>query len=270
MEWCGFFLEMAMKINVSLASWPMARHEDALQSALSGVSDPMFGPLAVEHIQLVPQNRGVLTAEFVARLREMAPGARFRLHANVRVLPQHRFADLTNAHLHWDYFLSLAQVHRATGATVYSAHSGLKTEGSWQDTMKNVYRLQDLLGCPVAVEGQYPTLKPMHLSTWQEYAALLEADLYYVVDLSHLHIVATQTRRVELNLTRELLANPRCLEVHLSDNDGRGDWHALCGRHVWWMEALSATHPEAVIFSEGNQRRPERVLGKGADLVSAE
>lgn len=260
-----------MQVNVSLAAWPMARHADALMSALEGVSDPVFGPLGVDHIQLVPQNRGVLTEEAVAQLREMAPRSQLRLHANVRVLPEHRFADLTNAHQHWDYFLRLSAVHRATGASVYSAHSGLKSEGTWEQTVANVKLLQDLLGCPVAIEGQYPSAKAMHLSSWQEYASLLHSDLYYVIDLSHLHIVATKSRRMELGLTRELLASPRCLEVHVSDNDGRGDWHALCARHVWWMDLLNAIHPDAVVFSEGNQRRLDRVLTQkkeSADVVA--
>ena len=258
-----------MKVNVSLASWPMMRHEDALQSALEGVSDPVFGALAIDHVQLVPQNRGVLTSEHVASLRTRAPQTQFRLHANVRVLPEQRFADLTNAHMHWDYFTQLAVVHRATAAGVYSAHSGLKAEGSWQDTVNNVQRLEDLLGCPVAIEGQYPSTKPMHLSTWAEYEALLHSDLHYALDLSHLHIVATKSRRVELSLTRELLANPRCLEVHLSDNDGKGDWHALCGRDVWWMQALDAVHADAVVFSEGNQRRTDRVMGQKKEVAHA-
>lgn len=255
-----------MQVNISLAAWPMMRHEEALKSALAGVSDPVFGPLALEHVQLVPQNRGLLTPEYVASLRELAPQTRFRLHANVRVLSEQRFADLTNAHEHWDYFTQLAVVHQATGARVYSAHSGLKADGSWQDTVNNVERLQDLLGCPVAIEGQYPSNKSLHLATWSEYAALLQSDLHYALDLSHLHIVATKMGRVELGLTRELLANPRCLEVHLSDNDGRGDWHALCGRDVWWMQALDAVHADAVVFSEGNQRRTDRVLSRKEEV----
>ncbi len=249
-----------MKVNASLAAWPMARHADALKSALDGASDPVFGRLAIDHIQLVPQNRGILTEEAVAQLREMAPLSQLRLHANVRVLPEHRFADLTNAHQHWDYFLRLAEVHKATGASVYSAHSGLKAEGTWEQTVANIQRLQDLLGCPVAIEGQYPSVKAMHLSSWEEYASLLDSGLYYVIDLSHLHILATKSRRTEVALTRELLANRRCLEVHLSDNDGRGDWHALCGRHVWWMDLLDVIHPVATVFSEGNQKRKERIL----------
>ena len=254
-----------MKVNASLAAWPMARHADALKSALDGASDPVFGRLAIDHIQLVPQNRGMLTEALVAELREMAAHSQLRLHANVRVLPEHRFADLTNAHQHWDYFLWLAEVHRACGASIYTAHSGARKDGSWQQTLANIHRLEDLLGCPVGIEGQYPSSKPMHLSRWHEYARLLEEDVYYVIDLSHLNIVATKSGRYETVLVRELLACERCIEVHLSDNDGSGDWHALCARQVWWMDLLDAIHPGAVVFSEGNQRRRDKMLGVNHD-----
>jgi sugar phosphate isomerase/epimerase len=246
--------------NISLAAFPARTHEEALQQALAGVQDPMFGELGLQHIQLVPQNRGTLDVERAHRLHAMVPQAQFRLHANVRVLPEHRFADLTNAHMHEDYFEALQRVHEALGAKVYSAHSGSKHEGSWAQTVSNTLSLQDRLGCPVAIEGQYPSTKPMHLSFWQEYQRLLDGSLYYVIDLSHLNIVAHRTRRQELGLVRELLACERCLEVHVSDNDGTGDWHALCGREVWWMDALNAIHPGAVVFSEGNQLRRDRVL----------
>lgn len=254
-----------MKPQVSLASWPVLSHEEALAEALQGAEEPMFGPLGLEHVQLVPQCRGILTEEVVARLRTMAPGSRFRLHANVRVLPEHRFADLTNAHEHWDYFLRLAEVHRACGASIYTAHSGARKDGSWQQTLANIRRLEDLLGCPVGIEGQYPSSKPMHLSRWHEYTRLLEEDVYYVIDLSHLNIVAAKSGRYETVLVRELLACERCIEVHLSDNDGSGDWHALCARQVWWMDLLDAIHPGAVVFSEGNQRRRDKMLGVNHD-----
>jgi sugar phosphate isomerase/epimerase len=104
-------------------------------------------------------------------------------------------------------------------------------------------------------------IQPDHiLSRWHEYARLLEEDVYYVIDLSHLNIVAAKSGRYETVLVRELLACERCIEVHLSDNDGSGDWHALCAREVWWMDLLDAIHPGAVVFSEGNQRRRDKML----------
>ena len=53
----------------------------------------------------------------------------------------------------------------------------------------------------------------------------------------------------------ELLACERCIEVHVSDNDGRGDWHQVCESTPWWHELLAHVHAGAVVFSEGNHRR---------------
>lgn len=251
--------DRSLSLQCSLASWPMMRHEDALAQALAGADDPVFGRMGVEHVQLVPQSRGLLDEDLIQVLRTMAPSTQFRLHANVRVLPEHRFADLTNAQQHKDYFLQMATVHRALGAKVYSAHSGLKSEGSWVQTLANVFWLQDMLGCPVAIEGQYPSAKSMHLESWEEYASLLRLNnLSYVIDLSHLNILAHKTRKKERELVAELLANERCLEVHISSNNGRGDWHAVCTEHVWWMDLLHYINPKAVCFSEGNLRRRDR------------
>jgi hypothetical protein len=54
---------------------------------------------------------------------------------------------------------------------------------------------------------------------------LLESGAHYALDLSHLHIVATASGYVEWGLLQELLASPKCLEVHLSGNDGSADQH---------------------------------------------
>ena len=54
---------------------------------------------------------------------------------------------------------------------------------------------------------------------------------------------------------RELLASPKCLEVHVSGNDGSADQHhALDVDAVpWWWSLLAEVNSEAVFFSEGRQ-----------------
>jgi hypothetical protein len=84
---------------------------------------------------------------------------------------------------------------------------------------------------------------------------LLESGAHYALDLSHLHIVATASGYVEWGLLQELLASPKCLEVHLSGNDGSADQHhALDVASVpWWWVLLADVNPNAVLFSEGRQ-----------------
>ena len=121
--------------------------------------------------------------------------------------------------------------------------------------LDNARRCEDLFGCSVAVEGMYPARRQDDLlSTWDEYQALLESPAAFAIDLSHVHILVTRTRRLELQLLREMLNCDRCLEVHVSDNDGTSDQHRVCQRQPWWWPLLQEIHPAAVVFTEGNHR----------------
>lgn len=59
------------------------------------------------------------------------------------------------------------------------------------------------------------------------------------------------------DLVRSMLASPRCLEVHLSANDGRADQHQVLESldGVWWAPLLQHIHQDCVVFSEGNRLR---------------
>lgn len=245
-----------MNVSISLACWPGLRHERALALLAQPPVEPLFGQLSTAHVQLVPQSFGVLTDALVDGLLAAHPAIRFRLHANVRVLPVHRLADLSNYDAHADWFQRAARVSQRLRAPAYSAHSGSRANASLATMLDNARRCADLFQCPVAVEGQYPTRDDALLvSTWQEYRALFESGVPYALDLSHLNIVARFSRSREYGLLREMLACERCIEVHVSDNDGRGDWHQVCDAPPWWMEHLHYVHADAVIFSEGNHRR---------------
>lgn len=120
----------------------------------------------------------------------------------------------------------------------------------------NARRCADLFDCPVGVEGHYPTAGDTWLlASWDEYRTLFDSGVPYALDLSHLHIVANHSGRREDTLVAEMLASDRCLEIHVSDNDGRADRHAVCVEPPWWFALLRHAHGEAVIFSEGNHRR---------------
>lgn len=247
-----------MTAHVSLAGWPGARVAQALRSAALGASDPLFGRLSTAEVQLVPQSLGLITIEEAKQLRLDWPQTRFRLHANVRVLTQHRYADLSNMALHADWLKQAARVSKCLGAAAYTAHAGRRSNATLAEMLDNARRAAGLFGCAVGVEGMYPSTRERWLvSSWREYQLLFESGVPYALDLSHLHILAHQTAVCETQLVKEMLACSRCLEVHVSHNDGLTDSHQLCFKTTpWWSIYLRDIHPAAVVFSEGLQRRP--------------
>lgn len=264
---------MSRPVHPSLACWPGLTHLEAAERAIAGAHEPLWGDLDASRVQIVPQGRDVFDVATAAAFRARWPQVAFRLHANVRVLPQRRLVDLVDFNINADWFKQAAQVHAALGADVYSAHAGRRSHGCLNDVFDAARCCADLFGSPVAIEGHYPGADPtaLHplgaartdaylLSTWPEHADLLASGLPFVVDLSHLNIIATRSGRRELGLVRELLASEACLEVHLSDNDGRRDSHGICSSQRWWHELLSHINPGAAVFSEGNHLKPQRNL----------
>lgn len=92
------------------------------------------------------------------------------------------------------------------------------------------------------------------MSSWAEYGQLLEANVFFAIDLSHLSILASASGDRSMALVQELVSSPRCIEVHVSDNDGRWDQHKVCDRPTWWSSVLPSIHKNCVVFSEGNHR----------------
>lgn len=233
----------------------------ALERALAGASEPAIGTLATGHVQICPQNRGTLTLECVQKLQAIAPKTAFRLHANVEVIEGMRVPwDLGDVHkpARLPFFEALAEMSQALSAPAYTLHAGVREAGYGLPQMSdNVRRLTELFDCPVGVEGLYPhPRKNQLLSTGAEYRWLMDSDLHYALDLSHVHIVAKAEGGFDEGLLKDLLANERCLEIHVSDNDGSRDQHQLLTKHVWWFNLVNDyANPDAVIFSEGNQRK---------------
>jgi len=171
------------------------------------------------------------------------------------VLHGHRMADLSNLAAHQDWFQQAGRVSRALGAAGYSAHSGKRSDATLREMLDNTRRAQDIFECPVAVEGQYPAPgDPYLVSSWEEYAQVLASGVPFVVDLSHLNILAKATGEMNLDLVKGMLASDCLMEVHVSLNDGKRDEHRVCDRREWWLDLLDEVHPGAIIFSEGNQR----------------
>ena len=245
-------------INISLASFPGLCHADAAILAHQGLSEPYLGVLSSSHIQLVPQSFGLLDEEIVESLNAAFELTRFRLHANVRVLDEYRVADFSNFKDESQWFHQAAKISKMLGSIAYSAHSGRRANATMSDMFDNVRRAQDLFEVPVAVEGLYPTKSDEYLvSTWQEYQQVFESGLFYALDLSHLNILSHRSRMSNDSLIQEMLQSERCLEVHVSSNDGLGDQHAITTGDEFWMPLLPMIHPNAVIFSEGNHRRKD-------------
>lgn len=247
-----------MKPQVSLACWPGLRHERAAGMLLGPepITEPLFGELGTQHVQLVPQSFGVLTEELAATLASRHARTAFRLHANVRVLPGRCVADVSGLVLYPAWYVQAARVSQILRAPAYSAHAGHRAEATFETMLDNTRRLEDLFQCPVAVEGQYPMAgDPRLVSHWEEYQALFESGVKFALDLSHLNILAHQSGRREEGLVAEMLACERCIEVHVSANDGRGDHHQICATAPWWIDLLPHINADAVVFSEGNHRR---------------
>lgn len=246
-----------MKVHASLACMPGLCPVTAMRHLSEvGIREPLFGDVSIDHIQLVPQSQGRLDDQVVELLLRAWPQVRFRLHANTRVLQRHRLANLSNFLEHREYFLEAARISSKLKAPAYSAHSGARQDASFEQLISNTLACQDLFGCPVAIEGQYPTRRGSELlmSTWAEYAQLLDVDIYYAIDLSHLNILARHDGHAPEAMVQELLSNERCIEVHLSANDGQGDQHRVCGQHTWWSSALPYINSNCVVFTEGNHR----------------
>ena len=231
-------------------------------AALSvGIGEPLWGRLSLEQVQLCPQNHGKLTTERLDALMADYPRTTFRLHANVRLggrQPRWSAADVGSGSRR--YFEELGRLSRQLGAPAYTLHAGRRESATLEQLRDNLKVLEDWMGVAVGVEGLYPARRsPWLIDCWSEYRWLLESGVRYAVDLSHLNIVARHERTVDQGLVADLLANPCCLEVHVSGNDGRRDAHRVPTDAPWWYPLLASAvqaNLDLVIFSEGNQLRP--------------
>ena len=259
---------MTLTVNAASACLPGRTWKQVVATLISGVHEPAWGQLQINHLQLCPQHPGDLTEVIADELMAMAPDTQLRLHANVYVGQRKLYdASTLSTSEHQKYFKGLASMSKRIKATAYSLHAGYRHQSTLQEMRDNVLTLQDWFGVPVAVEALYPirpsgrTPKPAQLlDSWAELEWLMEqSGLYMAIDLSHLQIIAAHEGRNDA-LVASLLAHPNLLEVHVSDNDSRHDEHAMCSEQsaAWWMPLLqqASLNKHCVVFSEGNQAKP--------------
>ena len=243
-------------LHPTTAMFPGLRYEDGVAEAIALCATRK--DLDPSHLQLCPQSWGSVDEGLVRSLQERYPKTAFRLHANVRT--QRGVDEVTAADDSLEAMQRLAcleQLSISFGASVYSLHAGTRQQMSLSQMLGNLRQLNERFEVAIAVEGMYP--HPRHdylLATWSDYNALLEAELPFALDLSHLNIVAYREGRRDLQMIRSLLASPHCLEVHLATNNGYADQHhpLSSDRREWWWPAFDSIHEEAVVFAEERQR----------------
>lgn len=243
--------------------YPGYAHAASLIAMTNEIAQGQFfeaglGHLSVKHIQIVPQNKGHLDDAQLDALMALMPNSSLRLHANAPVMEKHVFVDLVDFDKEPEYFAALKRANKRLGSPDYSLHSGKRT-CTLRSLFDKALRLQDFLGARVAIEGQYKTPRAAAyiINSWKEYEKLLESGCFFALDLSHLNIVAHTEGRQD-DLTLAMLQSPRCIEIHLSTNDGTGDQHQVVDSPDWWSALLPKANPQAVVFSEGNRRVKDR------------
>lgn len=250
-----------MKVCAASSAAPRLDFKSALD-LIQTRPDPKWGVLSLDHVQLCPQHEDFISESRIDELRTLFPHTAFRPHANVKVRPQLIITDASTYHsgVHDSYFERLIQLTQYMAAPVYSIHAGYREKATMEQMRDNVFALQDKMGIPVAVEGLYQSPRTgdsQLMSTWAEYEWVRDQGLYYALDLSHLNILHRYEGR-NPDLVLSLLEDPLCLEIHVSENDGSGDWHSTSAEQTWWDPLLAAAKlpANAVLFSEGNLINP--------------
>jgi len=247
-----------MNIYASTAMAPGMRHIDALLY-IEGRFDAGI-PVSLDKVQLCPQNTGALGLSAVERLRGAYPETEFRLHATCRLERSgyQKMEASTPYGVSREYFTEMGELSRELRAPAYTLHAGKREESSLAEMRENILRLQELFGhgCLVGVEHMYPSPKKRTwlLDCWDEMEWLYESGINYALDLSHLNIIARRERFFNWELVLEMIQSERCLEIHISDNDGRKDAHQPINKErlpAWWR-LIENQNIAATIFTESN------------------
>lgn len=129
------------------------------------------------------------------------------------------------------------------GIMDYSVHPGqyriTEKDADWGRFLRNLEWLINCCqaaGITLAVETMYPMIdrgKCHFLGDMQSIDEMRKemSDLKWVLDLSHLNLWKNWDDR--LWVMDQLKGD--CLEVHISDNDGRRDLHTAIGDRTWWL-----------------------------------
>lgn len=253
-------------IHAATAMFPGLCYSDAVERICAGVSEPVYGQASSAEIQLCPQSSGHLGEAACEALAERFAKTKFRLHANAKVQRGHKFFDASTFNDQTrGYYEDLADRSRRLGATAYSLHAGYAENCTLSQMLDNLRRIQDIFGpgIEVAVEGLYPNNHRAQLmDTWAAYEEVMRSGVAMAIDLSHLHIVARKESNRDYGLMKALVQHDRTLELHISDNNGAADSHAVIEREPWWWPVLQHAGANAVVFSESNQVRHSTRYGR--------
>jgi hypothetical protein len=248
-------------VQASTASFPGYDVMQATTLIARGLSEPLIGNINMEHVQLCPQNRGLLTDEVLDELKRVFPATQFRLHANCHVLKTFMITDASTFDVHDEiqvkYFRQVNHIYQRHQFKVYSLHAGYRHNCDMQRMVRNIRNIETLMpGVAVAVEGLYPNRRaPQLMERLDEYQYAYDQGLNVALDLSHLNLLR-EPKHIILDRLRVWLENPQTLEIHISDNNGFTDQHVQLDNPPFWWDVLNeARIPETtVIFSEGNHR----------------
>lgn len=248
------------------AAFPGHTHQEAVDWIARGISEPGLGAISAKKIQLCPQNRSTLGPDECSMLVASHPHIEFRVHANTSCGGKFGIYDASSdwgsrPFREWKAMLKGACA--LLGAPAYSWHAGRSERASLSQAISRTLDLEQELGIPVGIEGLYPSdATGWLMSSFDDYKAVMGSGARYAIDLSHWQIVAGKEGRTELGLLEDLLTHPRCMEIHVSDNDGKRDSHRPLERKAFWTGLVSKLQAEqrlsADVFSEGLQslKRP--------------
>lgn len=244
---------MYKKINISLGSaFPRYSPEKAMLYMVENKPSNVFGEVSLTYVQICPQNfsGGALTEEKLKSLQVEYPDSTFRFHANVRLLEESGcLYDLGTVRRHPEYTEKLIPLLAYLGQpySLHAASNGLPL----RNQAATARMLSRASGVPVAIEGLYPAERRNNsLSQWDEYYRLLDFDIPYALDFSHLNIIKNKYGDPPENLIHELLSNENCIEIHISGNDGISDKHLRFCEDEWWIELINKANKSSIIFDE--------------------
>lgn len=265
---------MIKPIHPAMAVHPTSSPWSAMSRLQNNPADGSIN-LDLSRCQITPQNFFRWTRDESAHLAGDFPETQFRFHASVRLAryrpsqASHQWFDLgrfvTNREGGRKYFRELAECNAALGSPPYTLHSGARPtrRANINLVADAVAEISDIMQCAVGVETLYPAKSDgfWWLDSWPEHEHLLQAGVPFVLDLSHINIIASRHGRND-SLVGELLDSPNLLEIHVSGNDGRRDAHEslMTTQNEWWWPLLSRYTGAASIFTEGRIDTPRRSL----------
>ena len=255
------------KVHPTSSNYPGFEIVKAIYSIKNNnFKDVFVSNKSLDHIQLCPQNMGILSKDIVNELKIHLPNTKFRPHANVRTGNKLEFFDASidlKSSFAQSYMKRLKRLIKWLGSSGYSWHAGERVSGGLSLIKDKTNYLSDYLGIRVGVEGLYQSPKKYAIDCFLEYEALLGLDCDFALDLSHLQIVCFNEFKNEAcqienakQLAKELMAAKNCLEIHISDNDFKKDSHRQINTSRWWFNVLNdvSINDDTLVFCESDQR----------------